>query len=218
MVRRYAVAVCVVALILTGLVAPASAGDSAADGVGVDLSAGDGVDAHVLERLRAASSSIGLHRADTEGVLEQSTRAAIYAALQESPGASLAGVAAAVGVTKSTVRYHVDVLRRAGVVDTTEVAGETRVATAENDVEAAAATSAESTGRILAAVAEHEPASVTEIATTVDRAPSTVSHHLAALADRDLVQRERDGEAVLTTLAPSTRVAMGSGEPALADD
>lgn len=218
MKRRLAVAVCVVALVLTVLVAPASAsaGDSGAEGLAASV--GGGADAQVLDRLRAATSSLGVHRVDTEGVLEQPTRAAIYAALRESPGVSLAGLATGVGVTKSTVRYHVDVLGRAGLVDTAEVAGETRVATSDGDVEVAAATSADATGRILEAVAEHEPASVTAVAAATDRAPSTVSHHLAALAERDLVERERVGEAVLTTLAPSTRAAMHAEEPAVADD
>lgn len=217
MPRRFTVAVCVLALFLTVLVAPVSAATPGSGGVGLDAAVPDGSDAHVLDRLQAATSSIGVHRTDADGILEQSTRAAIYAALQESPGASLAGLAAAVGVTKSTVRYHVDVLRRAGLVDTTEVGGETRVATADRDIEVAAATSAEATGRILEAVAEHEPASVTDVATAADRAPSTVSHHLAALAERDIVERERVGEAVLTTLLPATRAAMG-GELAVADD
>lgn len=218
MVRRFAVAICVVALTLTILVAPASAAAPDPSGIGIDAAVGDGLDAHVLDRLQAATASVGLHRTDTAGVLEQSTRAAIHAALQESPGASLAGLAAAVGVSKSTVRYHVDVLQRAGFVETTVVAGETRVATSDADVEVAAATSTDATRRILEAVAEHEPASVTEVAAATDRAPSTVSHHLASLADRDLVERERAGEAVLTTLAPDTRTAMADETPLPADD
>lgn len=218
MVRRFAVALCVVALTLTILVAPAGAAAPDPSGTGIDAAVGDGLDVHVLDRLQAATASVGLHRTDTAGVLEQSTRGAIYAALQESPGASLAGLAAAVGVSKSTVRYHVDVLQRAGVVETTVVAGETRVATSDADVEVAAATSTDATRRILQAVAEHEPASVTAVAAATDRAPSTVSHHLAALADRDLVERERAGEAVLTTLAPATRSAMADEDPVPADD
>lgn len=218
MARRFAIAVCVVALVLTVLVAPASAAASGTSGAGFSAHAGAGLDAHVLDRLQAATASTSPHRTGTAGVLEQSTRAAIYATLQESPGTSLAGVAAAVGVTKSTVRYHVDVLRRAGFVDTTVVAGETRIATTDADVEVAAATSAEATRRILEAVAEHEPASVTAIAAATDRAPSTVSHHLASLSERDLVVRERAGEAVLTTLAPVTRTALADEDPLPADD
>lgn len=218
MVRRYVVTAFALVVLLTLLVGTAGAGTVDSGDVGLSAVGDDGEDAHVLERLRASTSSVTPNRLDADGVLEQSTRAEIYRALRESPGASLAGLATVVGVTKSTVRYHVDVLRRAGIVDTAEIAGEIRVAASDGDVEVAAARSADATGRILDAVAEHEPASVTAIASATDRAPSTVSHHLAALEERGIVERERAGEAVLTTLAPSARAAMSTEEPLVADD
>jgi DNA-binding transcriptional ArsR family regulator len=165
---------------------------------------------------RHAGERAGRH-ADPDGVLEQPTRADVYAAVDSSPGETLAGLADAVGVTKSTVRYHVEVLRDAGLVAATEAAGALRVAPAEADAELAAALGAEGTGAVLDAVAEHEPASVTTVARATDRAPSTVSHHLSALEDRDLVERERAGEAVVTRLAPATRAALRA-EASSADD
>jgi len=53
---------------------------------------------------------------------------------------------------------------------------------------------------------------VTVIASETDRALSTVSHHLTALEQRGLVDRERHGEAVLTTLSDGARAAMAELE------
>jgi len=45
-----------------------------------------------------------------------------------------------------------------------------------------------------------------------------VSHHLPTLEKRGLVERERAGESVATTLAPSAREALAADPPAPADD
>jgi DNA-binding transcriptional ArsR family regulator len=42
----------------------------------------------------------------------------------------------------------------------------------------------------------------------VDRDASTVSHHLSRLEADGLVERERDGPAVVNRLAPATRAAL----------
>ena len=233
MARRFVGALVVAAFVVT-LLAPATtvaADDPSADAA---LTHGDGADALAVERLRptvavqspargsdrsvAAPAERAPRQADREDVLEQSTRAAVYERVHASPGASLADIADAVGVTKSTVRYHVRVLREAGLVDATEAAGALRVAPADADVELVASLNAPGTGPVLDAVAEHEPASVTELARATGRAPSTVSHHLSTLEERGIVERERVGEAVVTTLAPATRSELSPGLVASADD
>jgi len=215
--KRPLVAILLVCLSLTLLAPPVAGGADAADEV-VALSTGDGgFDGPTLDRLRLAAPTGSLGRIDTDGVLEQSTRAAVFSAVERTPGESLEAIAAAVGVTKSTVRYHVEVLCDAGLVETAVVAGTLRVAPAEADAELAATLGADSTGSVLRAVARHEPASVTAVAEATDRAPSTVSHHLSALEERGYVERERTGEAVVAILSPATRRAMTDG-PMPADD
>ena len=209
MVRRVLV-LAFVALLFAGVFTP-GAGATTASVDGTALSAGDGIDAPVLDRLRPAASSSGLSRVDTDGVLEQPTRSAVYGAIEASPGTDLDSIATSVGVTKSTVRYHVGVLREADLVAATEVAGSLRFAPAETNVELAGILEAEATSAVLTAVAANEPASVRTVATAADRAPSTASYHLSALEDRGFVERERRGEAVVTMLSERTRSAIEDG-------
>jgi predicted transcriptional regulator len=206
-----------VALLVVGLFAPPAVAASGAADEGATLTAPVGFDSPEIDRYRSVVLSSGLSRADTEGVLEQRTRKAVYAAIRESPGADLATLADAVGVTKSTVRYHVDLLRDAGLVEAAEAGGALRFAPAEMNADLAAATSAEPTSAVLEAVAEAEPASVREVAAVTGRAQSTVSHHLSTLAERGLVERERTGEAVVTRLTDETRAVVADA-PIPADD
>lgn len=220
MCRRILAAIVVVAMLFSLIPVGGVAAEASADSVaGTPAS---GADAQITDRFRAGIATGGLSRADTEGVLEQPTRAAVYGAIDDSPGTDLAGVADEVGVTKSTVRYHVRVLRDAGLIETAEVGGTLRVSTADADAELAGVLNEESSGAVLEAVAEREPASVTALASETDRALSTVSHHLAGLEERGLVERERRGEAVVTSLTPGTRTAMAalpeSGTETPADD
>lgn len=176
------------------------------------------VPARSVERLGSQSGERLERPRDRDGVLEQPTRAAVYHAIDESPGETLSALADAVDVTRSTVRYHVDVLRKAGLVNAVEVSGALRFAPADADVDLVAALNADGTGSVLRAVAEHEPVSVTGLADAIDRAPSTVSHHLSGLEARGLVERERVGESVATTLSPTVRTSLSDDQPVSADD
>lgn len=233
MASRFVASLFVAALLVT-LFLPASvaAGEEPSDDG--SLAAAVEADALVLDRLRPTvaspsqardaegaderSSDRPVQRDDADGVLEQPTRAAVYRAIRDAPGGTLNGIADAVGVTKSTARYHARVLRDAGLVDAARVSGALRFAPADADVELHAVLRADGTGAVLDAVARHEPASVTELARATDRAPSTVSHHLSSLEERGLVERERAGEAVVTSLAPATRTAMPADGATPADD
>lgn len=188
------------------------------DDATMGLSAG-GIDAPITDRFRYGTASNGIARADPEGVLEQPTRKNIYTSVRESPGIGLEELSEDVSVTRSTVRYHVRVLRRTGLVDSTTVGGTLRFAPTEADAELAGVLCAAPTRAVIDAVSEHEPASVTTLAEATDRAPSTVSHHLSSLEERGIVDRNRAGEAVVATLASETRVAIESPDrPGLADD
>lgn len=177
-----------------------------------------GFDATVTERLRSDTASRVASRTDPEGVLEQPTREGIYVSVRESPGIGLGELVEAAPVTKSTVRYHLRILRKAGLVESATIAGTLRFSPSGTDAELAGALSAGPTRAIVDAVEEHEPASVTAIAEATDRAPSTVSHHLGRLEERGVVDRERNGEAVVTTLSAETRAAIGSSGTLSADD
>ena len=208
MCRRSLAAIVVVAMLLSLIPVGGVAAETTADSVaGAPTS---GADAQISDRLRTGTATSGLSRADTDGVLEQPTRAAVYGAIRDDPGTDLAGIAEEVDVTKSTVRYHVRVLRDAGLVEAAEVSGTLRFSVADANAELAGVLNEESSGQILEAVAQREPASVTALATETDRALSTVSHHLTTLEERGLVERERRGEAVVTSLTPETRTAMAA--------
>jgi len=211
--RRLVAVALAMSISLIAVSAPiAAVGAAAAPADAVAGSPASGTDAAVVDRFRTGVATGGPSRADTDGVLEQPTRAAVHEAVAGSPGADLGELAETVGVTKSTVRYHVGVLRDAGLVETAEVGGALRVTPAGTSAELAGTLQADPTGAVLGAVAEREPASVTVIASETDRALSTVSHHLTALEQRGLVDRERHGEAVLTTLSDGARAAMAELE------
>lgn len=216
--RRTALVVFVAIAVACSLVPAGGVVADPMDDTAAEISTG-GIDISITDRFRYRTASSGLARTDPDGVLEQSTRKSVYNSIRASPGIGLDELVAAVSVTRSTVRYHARVLRKAGLIGSTTVAGTLRFAPTETDVELAGTLSATPTRVIIDAVSEHEPASVTSIAEATERAPSTVSHHLSALEERGIVDRERAGEAVLTTLTAGTRSAMESPDaPVSADD
>lgn len=85
-------------------------------------------------------------------------------------------------------------------------------------VELAAALEDDSAATVLDAVARLEPASVSKLANDVDRAPSTVSHHLSRLESADLVDRTRNGQSVETRLAPDVRSILNSTDSVVSTD
>lgn len=215
--RRTALVVFLAAAMACSLVPVGGATTATPDETATSIAV-SGFDATGTERFRSGTGTGVSPRADPEGVLEQPTREGIYASVRESPGIGLGELVEAVPVAKSTVRYHLRILRKAGLVESATVAGTLRFAPSGTDAELAGALSAGSTRAIVDAVAEHEPASVTEIAEATDRAPSTVSHHLRRLEERGMVDRERTGEAVVTTLTAETEAAIESAGTPLRGD
>lgn len=153
---------------------------------------------------------VGYSRYDDSDPLDNEVRREVYEAVRQSPGDYLAGIAAGLEATVSTVRYHVRVLEDEGLVRTATVRGKHRVYPAATaDPEVAAALNDESTARVIAAVHRHEPISVSSLADELDRARSTVSYHLARLEDDAVLSREREGESVSVTLTATTRESLG---------
>jgi DNA-binding transcriptional ArsR family regulator len=162
---------------------------------------------------------VGYVRPDEGDPLAHDTRAALVEAVRESPGAPLASVGRAVGVPRSTARYHVDVLEREGYVVAEQVAGRNRLFPAEAESRAlAAALQRAGAGDLLRSLATDGPASVTELADRIDRSPATVSHHLSGLADDGLVDRRADGRRRIAHLAGPARDLATPDPPFAADD
>jgi predicted transcriptional regulator len=136
---------------------------------------------------------------------DSDARAAIYGVVASLPGIHFARAADAADVDTSTARYHVRVLERDGVVDSEHVLGKKRLFPAErgDDRAADAAVVDPTTGAVLAAVDRTDPATVNAVAAALDRAPSTVSEHLRRLDDAGVLDRERDGGAVVAHLSPA---------------
>lgn len=176
-----------------------------ADGVGVPLGA-------VL---------IGYSRHASAEPLANEVRRRVNEQVRTTPGAHIAAIVDAVDVSRSTVRYHLDVLEEAGLVAGETIYGKHRYAPAGHDLSTAAALYDEPSREVLDGVARYEPVSVSGLAAAVDRAPSTVSHHLDRLSDVGLLERVRADGGVKVRLLPEARDRVpdlgpvpGEGDPA----
>lgn len=153
---------------------------------------------------------VGYSRYDESDPLTLETRRTLFDAVAQSPGRSLAQLSERTGVPVSTVRYHSRILADEGLVRMETIRGRHRVFPTASDHDALAAALADERARaVLAAVVEQGPLTVTQIAGTVDRAPSTVSYHLDRLEADGLVVRQRAGRAVHVSAAPAVALADG---------
>lgn len=137
--------------------------------------------------------------------LEHPVRSDVVDVATRLPGVQLPDVVRSVDASSGSVRYHVRVLEREGHLATATVWGATRLYPADVDesaFELHAALRDDSRSSVLRAIEGTDPAIPTSIAEQIDRAPSTVSHHLSLLEDADLVERERSGQSVHVSLAP----------------
>jgi predicted transcriptional regulator len=144
--------------------------------------------------------------------LEHETRARLAEYVESSPGAYLSELAEATDTPLGTVRYHLKVLEREDVLSRTKARGRRRYyPVGGTPDELAAALDEEGAGDVLRALAGVGPSSVSGLADELDRDASTVSHHLDRLADEGLVERERDGRAVVNRLPPAVEAAVTPG-------
>lgn len=157
---------------------------------------------------------LGYSRYDSSDPLEHETRAALYDRIQSDAGVTLAELTSDNDVTESTVRYHTRILEEESLVDKVDLWGNVRLFPAAYEPRERALTVAlddTALRSVLSAVRTTEPATVTTIADEIDRSPSTVSHHLSRLETADLVDRERNGKRVVTTLEPDVHRALSAG-------
>lgn len=169
------------------------------------LEAGGGTGVPLPAWVIAASYS----RYDDSDPLDNDVRRAIYEAVRDAPGAYPVELAEITDIPRSTIRYHVRILEEEGLVFGEKIRGKHRYFPHEaddTDVALTAALAEDATAAVLDAVARHEPASVSTLADHLDRAASTVSHHLDRLDEDGLVERSREGGAVLTRIALDVNV------------
>lgn len=147
--------------------------------------------------------------------LEHDTRAELYDHVRAEPDTYLSAFddAPAVDASLGTVRYHLKIHEREGLVTSEKIKGKRRfypVGTSPDALDVAL--ESESTRAILEALVS-SPDSVSGLAERIDRDPSTVSHHLCRLADDELVERERDGQSMTNRLAPGTETGLTRSDP-----
>jgi predicted transcriptional regulator len=150
-------------------------------------------------------------RYDNSDPLENDRRADVYEMITDSPGIYISKLSDEMTIHRSTVRYHVRVLEKEGLIAERVQQGKHRLFPVEkNDLSLIAALDHEATAAVLHALLRVEPASVSLLADELDRAPSTVSYHLTRLAEEELIVQERNGNTVLTRLPQNVREVLQS--------
>lgn len=165
---------------------------------------------------------LGYSRYDDSSPLDNDVRRRVFQQIERSPGVHVSALADLTDASRSTVRYHVRVLEREGLVYDEKIRGKRRYFPVGSEApELLAALSDDATASVLDAVSRIGPANVSQLADDLDRTPGTVSYHLSRLETAGLVEQERDGGAVLTRLADPARAHLHDGlieQAGLADD
>ncbi len=156
-------------------------------------------------------------RYDNSDPLENDVRSRVYGIIEQSPGTYISEVSEQVSASRSTVRYHVRILEDEGLIVGDADGGKHRFYPGGSDDPALeAAMNDDATARVLDSIARLEPAAVSALAEDLDRAPGTVSYHLDRLAEDDLIEQERAGNSVVTSLADGIKIDATLGETELA--
>jgi len=156
---------------------------------------------------------LGYKRYSDDDPLEHEAREQLYNAICDSSGASLSEISDDAGVPLQTARYHLRILDFENLVNHESIRGRRRYYPINAQwAELEAALNDDSTASIIETLAEDGPTSVSSLADALGRDPSTISHHLDRLADDELVEREREGRAVLNKLAPRAEQALQEDE------
>jgi len=152
---------------------------------------------------------IGYKRYSDDDPLDHPGRRALYEQICASPGSYLAELSEETGVETETARYHLRILAFENLVSHESIRGRRRYFPVDTEWPALdAALHDESTASILTSLERNGPDTVSGLADGLDRDPSTVTHHLDRLADDGIVERERDGRAVMNSLTDPARNAL----------
>ncbi|WP_254764557.1 winged helix-turn-helix transcriptional regulator [Natrinema marinum] len=162
---------------------------------------------------------------DDSDPLEHDRRRAVYEVIEREPGCYLSRVSDRADIPLSTVRHHVRILEDEGLVTGIKVNGKRRYFRDADDAELRAALAEPAKRAVLETLADLGRVPNGRLADELERDPSTVSHHLSALAEDDLVVREKDGRSVVNELPPRVEATLvddpasdTGSRPAPADD
>ncbi|WP_408958168.1 winged helix-turn-helix transcriptional regulator [Natrinema sp. 74] len=162
---------------------------------------------------------------DDSDPLEHDRRRAVYEVIEREPGSYLSEVSNRTNIPLSTVRHHVRVLEDEGLVTGIKINGKRRYFRDADDAELRAALAEPAKRAVLETLADLGRAPNGRLADELGRDPSTVSHHLSALADDGLVVREKDGRSMVNELPARVAAALvdetasaADSAPAPADD
>lgn len=171
---------------------------------------GQRVVSHLLSPRRAPGFALlaGYGRDVGGDTLANEMRERVYRHVTAVPGSNVAELVRASGVDRSTLRYHLKVLERAGLVESRSVLGHHRVyptPVEDGETGPAAALATRSTARVVDAVERLQPVRMTDLGSELGLATSTVSRHVDRLVAAGVLTREHDGRTVLVRLSPETR-------------
>lgn len=142
--------------------------------------------------------------------LELENRRRIFQTIESHPGLHFRELQSRLGVAHGTLQYHLDRLVDEGLIAVSEDRGFTRyhpkTRLREEDRRLIDALRREYGRRILAHLASEGPLTTQALSARLGRSASTVSWHLARLAENGLVQRERTGQEVQYSLVDGARL------------
>ena len=174
--------------------------------------------AALSSRLLWIAPIAGYSRYDDTDPLENDRRNRLYAVISREPGVNLTRLAADANISRSSSRHHLRILEYENVVVSAKVYGRRRFYPAGTvDVELAAVMAEASTRRVVEALGDHGPSSVSALADTLDRDPSTVTHHLKRLEEAGAIERERDGKAITNRLTANGEALVSARQPSRVD-
>lgn len=172
-----------------------------------------------LGHLRPLLGLAGYQRYEGDDPLEHVTRATVFERIESEPGIYLAALSEATGLPMGTVRYHLKILEFEGLVNRSPRNGRRRYYPIDVDPAVWETLLENSAARaVLSELATGGPTSVGDLADSVDRDPSTITHHTTRLAEMGLVERTREGRSTLNRLTEEGRAAVPTRPPAQANE
>ena len=158
-------------------------------------------------------------RYDDSDPLAHADRRALFERIGAQPGVYLTELDGTSDRSLSTIRHHVRVLEAERLITTEKVRGKRRCfPVGSGNVALEAALAEPASRQVLETLHALDVAHNKQLATELDRHPSTVAHHLSRLEADGLIQRERDGRLVVNRLDPAVARKLAADDPAGAAD
>lgn len=192
--------------------APATAGDALVpSGWGRDVAAPGHVP--LVAGLIAVVAWVLYRRLTRDRLLDNDLRRQVRDLVEDAPGVTAAAIADELDVHYDTVRHHLRVLDDFDEIRVDRFGSTRRYFPnhgryTADDRALLAALRVESRRRVLETLTRDGGLSSGELAEAIGVAPSTVSHHLAALESVGLVERTRDGRSVRCELTQGAKAGL----------